>query len=268
MVDDYPTKSNKERKKPKHYKSQYIQVSICLVISIILLLFVAYKHYYLKQNYNELVSDSEKALEEVIFENTKLKEDVVIMKEKLETIKNVDDLLERDIKLYIKSHYRKVPKSIASEIASLTIKFGKQYHISPILLVGIMQVESGFNPMITGPNTKHGNARGLMQVMPEWVKKLNLKDIYELYDIDTNIESGCKVFNIHKEEVKGSISKTLFKYVNGSEKYVEDVYKAMGKFVSFRSTLDSNSINGDPVEEEQEKEDLEQNANKPAESSN
>jgi len=159
------------------------------------------------------------------------------IKNRVEKIKTLDDLLERDIKLYIKTHYRKVPVSVAEETARNVIKFGKQYNIPPILIIGIMQVESGFNPMITGPNTKYGNARGLMQVMPEWVPKLGLKSVYDLYDIHTNIESGCKVFNIHLEEGGGKISEGLYLYVNKDKQYVTDVFTAMGKFVAFRSTV-------------------------------
>jgi len=262
------TKSGESSNKTNHYKKQFIQTLVCLGLAACLLVYVSYKFYYLRGDYNQIVTDSKEAVDSLIKENSALKEEMETMKSKLENIKNADDLLERDIRLYIKSHYRKVPRSVAAEIAKLTIKFGKQYHISPILIIGMMQVESGFNPMITGPKTKYGNARGLMQVMPEWVKKFQLKDVYDLYDMDTNIESGCKVFNIHKEEVNGSIPKALFKYVNGSTKYVEDVYKAMGKFVTFRSTVD-NGNNDDPVEEVEEKEEeTEKDADKSAESSN
>lgn len=160
------------------------------------------------------------------------------LKKRIENIKSLDDLLERDIKLYIKNNYKKVPRSVAEHIAANAMKFGKKYNISPILLVGIIQVESGFNPMITGPKTKYGFARGLMQVMPEWVKKMGLDSTFDLYDIDVNIETGCKVWLIHLEEENGNISKGLFKYVNGDKKYASDVYNAMGKFVAFRSTVD------------------------------
>jgi len=173
------------------------------------------------------------------------------IKKRIENIKTLDDLLERDIKLYIKTKYKKVPRSVASEIAQHTMIFGKKYNISPVLLVGIMQVESGFNPMITGQKTKYGNARGLMQVMPEWVKKMDLNDVYDLYDIDTNIETGCKVWLIHLEEANGSISKSLFKYVNGDKKYEDDVFKAMGKFIAFRSTVDDKKSGGANEEEEE-----------------
>jgi len=171
------------------------------------------------------------------------------IKKRVEDIKTLDDLLERDIKLYIKSHYRKVPTSVAAYIAKQIIENGKKYNIPPILMVGIMQVESGFNPMITGPKTKYGHARGLMQVMPEWVKKLGLESTYDLYDIDKNIVAGCKVFNIHLEEGKGKISEGLYRYVNQDKKYVTDVYTAMGKFVAFRSTVETGKDEVEPIPE-------------------
>jgi len=193
------------------------------------------------------------------------------IKDRVEKIKTLDDLLERDIKLYIKTHYRKVPVQIAVEVARNVIKFGKKYRIPPILIIGIMQVESGFNPMITGPDTKYGNARGLMQVMPEWVQKLGLKSVYDLYDIDTNIESGCKVFNIHLKEGQGKISEGLYLYVNKDKQYVTDVFTAMGKFVAFRSTVKPDKEpapeNGkDEDESNQRTEDSPKRDNEPAES--
>lgn len=172
--------------------------------------------------------------------------EIEVIKARVEKIKTLDDLLQRDIKLYIKAHYRKVPTSVAGHISEHIIKSSKKYNIPPILLVGIIQVESGFNPMITGVKTKYGHARGLMQVMPEWVKKMGLKTYYDLYDIDKNIDAGCRVFNIHLEEGKGKISEGLYRYVNQDKKYVTNVFTAMGKFVAFRSTVKTGK-EGDAV---------------------
>lgn len=147
--------------------------------------------------------------------------------------------MKRDIQLYIKSRYRSVPNVVAQTIAENTVKLGMMYEISIPLLVGIMQVESiTFNPMAL---SKKG-AIGLMQVMPEWVPKLDLKNKYELYNIDTNIESGIKVLKIHIGEAKGSITKGLYLYVNKDSTYADKVYTAVGKFVTYRSTVDNDKL--------------------------
>ena len=164
------------------------------------------------------------------------------LKSDLQNIKDKDDLMKRDIQLYIKTRYRSVPNVVAKTIAENAVKLGKEYEISIPLLVGIMQVESiTFNPMA---QSKKG-AIGLMQVMPEWVPKLGLKNKFELYNIDTNIECGIKVLKIHIDEAKGSITKGLYLYVNKDSTYADKVYTAVGKFVTYRSTVDNKELEGE-----------------------
>ncbi len=218
-----------------------------------------------------IITEKDKIIQALIKESNEFSAELWAVKQRVENIKTLDDLLERDIKLYIKTKYKKVPKSVAKSIAYHIINYGKQYKISPVLLVGIMQVESGFNPMITGPKTKHGYARGLMQVMPEWVKKLGLKSVYDLYNIDMNIESGCKVFNIHLKEGKGNIAEGLYLYVNKNKQYVIDVFTSMGKFIAFRSTVEigKDEANSEPIngnQKEMKKEAI-PNVDKPTKSS-
>jgi len=218
----------------KNYMAPGLILMCCSAILVLILSI----NYYNKVDLDTTIVEKDLMIGKLIKERDDLSYELESVKRRVENIKTLDDLLERDIKLYIKAHYKKVPTIVAKNIAFHIIKFGKQYKIPPVLLVGIMQIESGFNPMITGPKTKYGNARGLMQVMPEWVKKLDLKSVYSLYDIDTNIESGCKVFNIHLKEGNGNIAKGLYLYVNKSKQYVVDVFTSMGKFVAFRSTVE------------------------------
>lgn len=163
------------------------------------------------------------------------------MKGQIVGIKNQDDLLKRDIEIYIKTTFPKVPKVVARATAFHIVDLSKKYYVSPELVLGIIKVESSFNPMAIGPRTKYGFARGLMQVMPEWCKKFNIKSKHDLHDIDIGIESGIKVFLIHVKEGKGDISTGLYLYVNKDKSYVSNVYAAMGKFVAFRSTIDEES---------------------------
>lgn len=141
--------------------------------------------------------------------------------------------LKRHIEIYIKRRYSKTPQIIAKEISKKILSLANQYGIPPELLVGMIEVESMFNPFIQSSK----GARGLMQVMPEWVPKLGLKDVNELHEIDKGIEAGIKVFLIHLEEADGNISGGLYKYVNGDSSYVEKVYSAVGRFVTYRSII-------------------------------
>jgi len=165
------------------------------------------------------------------------------LKKQFEGIKVVDDLLKRDIELYILTTHPRVPNVVAKEISLNVVQLSKKYKVSPELILGIIKVESSFNPMAVGPKTKYGHARGLMQIMPEWVKKLELENQYDFHDIDVGIESGIKVFLIHLEEAKGDVSKGLYYYVNKDKKYSGKVYEAIGKFVTFRSTIDEDDQN-------------------------
>lgn len=155
--------------------------------------------------------------------------------------------LRKHIAIYIKKRYSKTPKIIAKEISKKVILFSKHYNISPELIVGIIEVESMFNPLLESSK----GAKGLMQVMPEWVPKLGLKSVNDLHEIDIGIESGIKVFLIHLQEAKGNVSKGLYRYVNRDTSYVERVYSSVGRFVVYRTIIEN---------EEKNKKELETNA--------
>ena len=186
---------------------------------------------------------------QLITEKTTLQNDLGTLQKRLEGIKNQDDLLRRDIELYIDQKFKVIPKVLCKDIAVNVVKYSKEHDVSPELVIGIIQVESRFNPSAI---SKKG-ARGLMQVMPEWVKKFNIKDIEDLHDVDTNINAGIKVLKIHIEkDGGGSVKKGLYYYVGKDTSYADTVYNAMGKFVSFRYTVgDAKIKNGDDDETEE-----------------
>ena len=166
------------------------------------------------------------------------KSEAAAMKRQITKIKTNDDLMIRDIELYIKARYRRVPTIVAQSLALIIVSICKEENVSPELLMGIIEIESQFNPMAR--NDKSG-AIGAMQIMPEWSKKLGLKSVYELYNIPTNIKSGVKVLKIHiNEDAKGDIAKGLYFYVGKDSSYANKVFQAAGKFVVFRSTIDDD----------------------------
>lgn len=171
----------------------------------------------------------------VFYEQVDCKKKNIILAEQLKKITSMeeDEGLKRDIFLYISKEFRTIPKTISNKIATQIIKEGKAENIQPELIVGIIQVESSFNPLAISKS----NARGLMQVMPEWVPKFKLKNVSVLYDIDMNINIGIKILKIHIKEGKGDINKGLYRYAGKSDNYTDKVYKATGKFIAFRSTI-------------------------------
>jgi hypothetical protein len=132
---------------------------------------------------------------------------------------------------YITNHYRRTPVLVAKEISKNIVLASRIKKVAAPLLVGIIEIESGFNPYAVSKV----NARGLMQVMPEWVGKLptELKDQHDLHDIQTGIFAGADVFNIHVDEQKGSITKGLYYYVNKDKTYVTKVLSAVGKYLAY-----------------------------------
>ena len=180
------------------------------------------------------------------------KQQLLVSEQKIEELNfNIDDLqalisrkdkkelMKYDIEAYIKNRFKNTPKLIAKQIAEHVVEFSDKHQVSTELVVGIMEVESGFNPMATSSK----NARGLMQVMPEWSKKFGLSSEYDLHDIDTGIESGIKVFKIHLGEADGNVSQGLYYYVNRDKNYSSKVYEAMGHFVSFRFAIGDRNRN-------------------------
>jgi membrane-bound lytic murein transglycosylase MltF len=165
--------------------------------------------------------------ENKVLQNTIHKLNTEMLKLGLQEEKQTE-MLMRD---YIISHYRRTPKTVADEISKTILEASKEKKIAAPLILGIIEVESNFDPYAV---SKVG-ARGLMQVMPEWVGKLptNLSDKFDLHDIKSGIFAGSDVLNIHLSENEGNVNKGLYYYVNKDNSYVLKVYTAVGKFLAF-----------------------------------
>lgn len=74
-----------------------------------------------------------------------------------------------------------------------TIKeYSLENSVDPYLIVSIIKCESNFNEMATS----HKEAKGLMQIMDATATDIDneITEGYNIYDIDTNINLGCKYF--------------------------------------------------------------------------
>ena len=104
-----------------------------------------------------------------------------------DTIANLEVKDEKEMEAmicdYITAHYKRTPPTVAREISKHVVLASKEKKIAAPLILGIMQVESSFDPYAVSKV----DARGLMQVMPEWVGKLktNLSSKYDLHNIAT-----------------------------------------------------------------------------------
>lgn len=153
--------------------------------------------------------------------------------------KNVIELTD-----YITARYTKVPEELAEIIALKTHTMCEKHRVDFHTVVGIMEVESTFNPF----STSSVGAVGLMQVMPNiWAKEFEIEK-RDLYNIETNIEAGIKVFKRYVNKNKGNITKALQNYNGNGAGYAEKVYTAIGRFVAYRNSFyakgDSHASNG------------------------
>ena len=82
--------------------------------------------------------------------------------------------------------------------------------LDPQLVLGLIQVESGFKKYAVST----AGARGLMQVMPFWVKQVGAKGD-NLFDMRKNIRYGCTILRHYLDMEKGDLYRALGRY-NGS----------------------------------------------------
>jgi hypothetical protein len=218
--------------------------TIILFCIVLLTIIIAIRLNASKEQYRKIVDDLKTQIEECGRSNVELQK----LRDRLKGIKDDDDLLKRDIQLYIDTKYPMIPSVLSTEIADQVVNHSRTQDVSPELIVGIMQVESNFNPMAISKK----NARGLMQIMPVWAKKFGIAKVCDLHNISTNIETGIKVLKIHIEENDGSLNKGLYHYVNRADGYADKVYNAMGRFMAFRSTVDMPKTDEGEVEIEME----------------
>lgn len=86
----------------------------------------------------------------------------------------------------------------------------KRAGLDPQLVLGLIQVESGFKKYALS----YAGARGYMQVMPFWVKLIGNKD-NNLFHLRINLRYGCTILRHYLDIEKGDLYRALGRY-NGS----------------------------------------------------
>ena len=82
--------------------------------------------------------------------------------------------------------------------------------LDPQLVLGIMQVESGFKKNAVSS----AGARGYMQVMPFWIKIIGERH-HNLFALRTNLRYGCVFLRYYLDRENGDFFRALGRY-NGS----------------------------------------------------
>lgn len=112
-----------------------------------------------------------------------------------------------------------------TRIENAVVKASKKYGVSENLIKAIIKVESNFNP-----NTvSSAGAKGLMQLMPENCRDLNVKNPF---NIEENIDGGTRHIKEYLDMYKGNVKMALMAYNGGPTRMrkrgvltPEDIYK-------------------------------------------
>jgi len=99
-------------------------------------------------------------------------------------------------------------------------------NVAPELVLAVIQIESAFNRYAIS----YVGARGLMQVMPFWLKEIGKPD-ENLFDIRTNLRMGCTILRHYLDREKNDKRKALARY-NGSvgkRKYPDKIFNALSR---------------------------------------
>ena len=82
--------------------------------------------------------------------------------------------------------------------------------LNPQLVLGLIQVESGFNKYAVSSV----GARGYMQVMPFWLRSIGTAD-QNLFHLRVNLRYGCTILRYYLDIENGDLYRALGRY-NGS----------------------------------------------------
>lgn len=96
--------------------------------------------------------------------------------------------------------------------------------LEPELVLAVIHVESNFNPFAIST----AGARGLMQVMPFWLKEIG-KPGDSLFRVETNLRYGCTILRYYLDKENGDRVRALARYNGSTGKrwYPALVYKAL-----------------------------------------
>lgn len=85
--------------------------------------------------------------------------------------------------------------------------------LQPELVLAVIHIESHFNLYAISSV----GARGLMQIMPFWLKEIGRPDD-NLFQLQTNLRYGCTILKYYLDKEKGNRTRALSRY-NGTREY-------------------------------------------------
>ena len=116
-------------------------------------------------------------------------------------------------------------ESVKRRIANAVRKASNTYGVDANLILAVMKQESNFNP---NAKSKTG-AKGLMQIIPQNLSYLGVKDAY---NIEESINGGTKLLKEYLDKYNGNVEMALMAYNGGPTKMakrgvksINDLYK-------------------------------------------
>ena len=106
---------------------------------------------------------------------------------------------------------RKSEHAVRVEFLEAVWYESKRAGLEPALVLGLIQVESGFRKYAISV----AGARGYMQVMPFWARSIGTGDASRLFHMQTNLRFGCVILRHYLDIEKGDLFLALGRY-NGS----------------------------------------------------
>jgi soluble lytic murein transglycosylase-like protein len=106
---------------------------------------------------------------------------------------------------------RKTETQIRIEFLETLWYEAKRAGLEPSLVLGLIQVESGFRKYAIST----AGARGYMQIMPFWTRAIGDGDASRLFHMQTNLRFGCVILRHYLDIERGNMSLALGRY-NGS----------------------------------------------------
>jgi soluble lytic murein transglycosylase-like protein len=150
----------------------------------------------------------------------------------LEAISSSDSFADRfDAEVWLLDMSTRLGTYLADPAERLDILKAVHYEatraqLNPELVLAVIDIESRFDRFAIS----RVGARGLMQVMPFWLKELNRPND-NLFDITTNLRMGCTILKYYLDKSDGNLRIALARY-NGSlgrRKYPDKVFTALSQ---------------------------------------
>ncbi|WP_374063625.1 lytic transglycosylase domain-containing protein [Cupriavidus sp. DF5525] len=117
----------------------------------------------------------------------------------------------------------------------------KRAGLEPALVLGLVQVESNFRKYAISS----AGARGLMQVMPFWVRAIGDNDPRKLFHLQSNLRYGCTILRYYLDREQGDLYLALGRY-NGSRGRPEYPNAVLAAWKRWQYSEASVTVAGDP----------------------